>query len=148
MSARLTLHFDKFIISVLIKIYKKTRKMALPILVVDDSALARKVLIRALPEDWDVEVSQASSGEEALAAYRAGHASVMFLDLTMPGLTGFDVLETLRREELNTFVIVVSADVQQEAKARVKANGAIAFVEKPVSREKLVPILREYGLYA
>jgi len=71
----------------------------------------------------------------------------MFLDLTMPGMTGFDVLETVRAEGLDSFVIVVSADIQPEARVRVKALGAVAFVEKPISSEKLLPILKEYGLY-
>lgn len=122
--------------------------MALPVLVVDDSALARKLLINALPDDWDVEVSEAVNGTEALAAYREGRASVMFLDLTMPGMTGFAVLAQLRAEGADTAVIVVSADVQAGAKERVKAGGAIAFVEKPVSAQKIELVLREYGLYA
>ena len=122
--------------------------MALPILVVDDSALARKVLTKALPEDWDVEVSYAANGFEALAQYRAGKASVMFLDLTMPDMNGYEVLDILKREELNTFVIVVSADVQFEAQERVRAAGAMAFIQKPVTSEKLLPILKEYGIYA
>jgi CheY-like chemotaxis protein len=122
--------------------------MALQILVVDDSALARKVLTKSLPDDWDVEISYASNGREALAQYRAGKASVMFLDLTMPDMNGYEVLETLKREELNTFVIVVSADVQLEAQERVKAAGAMAFIQKPVTSEKLLPILKEYGIYA
>ena len=42
--------------------------MALPILVADDSALARKLLIHALPEDWDVEVSEAKNGAETLVS--------------------------------------------------------------------------------
>jgi CheY-like chemotaxis protein len=122
--------------------------MALQILVVDDSALARKVLTKSLPDDWDVEISYASNGREALAQYRAGKASVMFLDLTMPDMNGYEVLEALKREELNTFVIVVSADVQLEAQERVKAAGAMAFIQKPVTSEKLLPILKEYGIYA
>jgi CheY-like chemotaxis protein len=122
--------------------------MALPILVADDSALARKVLTKSLPEDWDVEVSYASNGVEALALYREGRASVMFLDLTMPDMNGYEVLDALKQEELNTFVIVVSADVQTEAQERVKAAGAIAFIQKPVTSEKLLPILKEYGIYA
>lgn len=122
--------------------------MALPILVADDSALARKLLIHALPENWNVSVSEAKNGAEALAAYHAGQASVMFLDLTMPVMTGFEVLDELHRVDANLVVIVVSADVQLGAKDRVKAAGAAAFVEKPVSREKLEPILRELGLYA
>jgi CheY-like chemotaxis protein len=121
--------------------------MGLPVLVVDDSTLARRLLINALPEAWDVEITQAANGADALAAYREGRASVMFLDLTMPGMTGFDVLETVRAEGLDSFVIVVSADIQPEAKARVKALGAVAFIDKPITSAKLLPVLKEYGLY-
>jgi len=122
--------------------------MSLPIVIADDSLLARKVLTKALPPEWDVEISYATNGEEALALCRARRAAVLFLDLTMPGLTGFQVLEAIRREDLNTFVIVVSADVQPLAQERVRALGAIAFVAKPVNPQVLLPILKEYGLYA
>ncbi|CAG4901950.1 response regulator [Paraburkholderia gardini] len=121
--------------------------MSLPIVIADDSLLARKVLTKALPQDWDVDIAYASNGVEALDLYRAGKASVMFLDLTMPDMTGFQVLEALQHEDLNTFVIVVSADVQPMAQARVRTLGAIAFVAKPVTPEALLPILKEYGLY-
>ncbi len=69
--------------------------MPLPIVIADDSLLARKVLTKALPPDWDVDVSYAANGREALGLYREGKASVMFLDLTMPDMTGYQVLEAL-----------------------------------------------------
>jgi CheY-like chemotaxis protein len=121
--------------------------MPLPIVIADDSLLARKVLTKALPPEWDVEVSYATNGREALALYREGRASVMFLDLTMPDMTGYQVLEALQTEDLNTFVIVVSADIQPVAQQRVRELGAIAFIAKPVTTEALLPILKEYGLH-
>ena len=120
--------------------------MSLPILVVDDSAMARKMLIKSLPPEWDVEISQAENGVEAIAAYRAGKAAVMFLDLTMPVLDGFGVLEALRKEDLNSMVIVVSADIQPMAQERVLSMGAIAFVKKPVSSELISTVLKQYGV--
>jgi two-component system chemotaxis response regulator CheY len=120
--------------------------MALPILVVDDSAMARKMLIKSLPAGWDVDVSQAANGLEAMEAYRAGKAAVMFLDLTMPDMDGFQVLEALRQEELNSMVIVVSADIQTVAQERVMSLGAIAFVKKPVSADVLSAVLKQYGV--
>lgn len=122
--------------------------MGLPVLIVDDSAMARKMLARALPQDLDMELSQAANGREALDAYREGKAALMFLDLTMPVMDGFGVLETLRREQLECFVVVVSADIQPIAQQRVRDLGAIGFVQKPVTAEKLAPILREYGFLA
>jgi len=71
----------------------------------------------------------------------------LFLDLTMPVMNGFQVLEAIQHEGLDTFVIVVSADVQSGAVERAKALGAIGFVAKPVSPEAIRPILAEYGLH-
>ena len=121
--------------------------MKMPILIVDDSPMARKMLIKALPPEWNVEISQAGNGVEALEQCRAGKATAMFLDLTMPEMDGFQVLEVLREEHLNSTVIVVSADVQPKAQERAIALGAIAFVQKPVTAEKLLPILKQHGLY-
>lgn len=121
--------------------------MAISVLVVDDSPMARKMLIKSLPAEWDIDIRQAADGEEALAAYRQGGADVIFLDLNMPGLDGYGVLETLRAEGLNCLVIVVSADVQPQARERVMNMGAIAFVQKPVDAQKLEPVLREYGVF-
>jgi len=120
--------------------------MSVSVLVVDDSPIARKMLRKALPADWDITVQEACNGEEAMLAYRAGKVDVMFLDLTMPTMDGFQVLEVLQTEDLNCFVIVVSADVQPQARERALAMGAIAFVSKPVNAENIRTVLREYGV--
>lgn len=121
--------------------------MPVSVLVVDDSAMARKMLIKSLPAHWEMEITQASNGVEAIEAYRAGKAEIMFLDLTMPIMDGYQVLETLRQEDMNSLVIVVSADIQPIAQQRVKSLGAIAFVKKPVTSEVIESVLKEYGFY-
>ena len=120
--------------------------MATAVTVVDDSFLSRKMLIKALPPDWDVEITQASNGREALDACRAGKAQVMFLDLTMPDMDGYQVLETLQKESMPTTVIVVSADIQPEAQQRVKQLGAIAFIEKSIKINQIRTVLEEAGI--
>lgn len=120
--------------------------MTTPILIVDDSAMSRKVMIRALPKEWDVEISQAVNGEEAVEAYRAGKADVMFLDLTMPVMDGYEVLATLKKEDLNSFVIVVSADIQPKARERVLNLGAIDFLKKPLATDDITKVLKKFGL--
>ena len=120
--------------------------MAIPVLVVDDSGMSRKLVIKALPAGWDIEIHQACNGQEALELYRQGKAHIMFLDLTMPVMDGFEVLEALKREGLNAFVIVISADVQPKAQERVKELGAIAFLKKPVKTEEITRVLQEYGV--
>ena len=70
----------------------------IPLLVCDDSAMARKQLIRALPPEWPVSITQASQGEEAMAAIRQGLGEVVLLDLTMPVMDGYQVLAQVREE--------------------------------------------------
>lgn len=120
--------------------------MPIPVTVVDDSKISRKMVIRSLPSDWDIELTQASNGLEALDAYRAGKAEVMFLDLTMPEMDGYEVLKILQKEALNTFVVVITADIQPEAQVRVKKLGAMAFIKKPVKTENIAKVLKQYGI--
>ncbi|MDU9409384.1 response regulator [Pseudomonas sp. zfem001] len=119
----------------------------IPLLVCDDSNMARKQLIRALPAEWPVTLSQATNGEEALALIRQGQGQVMLLDLTMPVLDGYQTLAALRAEGLSSQVIVVSGDVQEEAVRRVRELGALAFIKKPADPEILRQTLIALGLF-
>ncbi|MGA4322464.1 response regulator [Ectopseudomonas hydrolytica] len=119
----------------------------IPLLVCDDSNMARKQLIRALPPEWPVTLSQAANGEEALALVRQGQGQIMLLDLTMPVLDGYQTLAALQAEGLQSQVIVVSGDVQDEAVRRVRELGALAFIRKPADPAILRQTLIELGLF-
>ncbi len=121
--------------------------MTTNVLVVDDSSVSRKILIASLPKDWDINITQAVNGLDALEKYHQGLADIIFLDLTMPVMDGFQTLETMQKEGLDSFVIVLTADIQPEAEARVMKLGAMAFLKKPVNKEYLVTILKEHGIY-
>lgn len=108
--------------------------------------MARKQVARSLPEGWDVEVTFATNGSEALDAIRAGKGEMVFLDLTMPVLDGFGVLEAVKNEELKAVIVVISGDIQPEARQRVMSLGALDFIKKPVSKEKLHDVLERFGL--
>lgn len=120
--------------------------MTIPVTICDDSSFARKQISRALPRGWDIEITYAANGIEGLEAIRAGKAEFLFLDLTMPELDGFGVLEALRREKLESMVIVVSGDIQSESKRRVHELGALAFLKKPVDQAELHNVLTSYGV--
>jgi CheY-like chemotaxis protein/chemotaxis protein CheY-P-specific phosphatase CheC len=116
------------------------------LLVCDDSNMARKQLLRALPSDWPVAISQAANGLEAMAILRQGQIDVLLLDLTMPQMDGYQVLAALQAENLACKVIVVSGDVQEQAVQRVMALGALAFVQKPADPDQLRQTLARLGL--
>lgn len=122
--------------------------MSIPLLVVDDSSFARKQVVRALPKDWDVEVSQAVNGEDALEQIQAGKGEVVLLDLTMPVMDGFGVLENIRAKDLPAVVIVISGDIQPEAEARVMKLGALAFIKKPLDSDQLSQVLSDFGIHS
>ncbi len=117
--------------------------MSVRLLICDDSMMARKQLLRALPPDWELDVTQAANGLEALIAIRAGKAQLMLLDLTMPELDGYGVLKAVRDEGLTVTIIVVSGDVQEQAVNRVMALGALMFLQKPVDALDLRKALRD-----
>lgn len=120
--------------------------MPIPVTIADDSMMSRKAVRRALPADWDIEITEATNGKEALAAVEAGLADVLFLDLTMPELDGFGVLRHLHEQHAKTIVIVISADIQPEAKKLVDALGAFCFLHKPLNPQQLGKVLSDLGL--
>lgn len=120
--------------------------MTTPVLICDDSSFARKQMARALPSDLDVSVTFAGNGEEGLQAIKAGKGDLLFLDLNMPVMDGYEVLKAIREQDLPTMVIVVSGDIQPDAYQRVMKMGALEFVKKPVKTEEIVDILDKYGI--
>jgi len=122
--------------------------MSVALLIVDDSSFSRRAMLKSLPESWDVNITQATNGVEALEALRKGLGEVVLLDLTMPVLDGFGVLEGIRDEGIEAKVVVVSADIQPKAKLRVISLGALAFLQKPFNKESLAAILAECGVYS
>ncbi|NQZ20523.1 MAG: response regulator [Colwellia sp.] len=121
--------------------------MSIPLLICDDSNMARKQVARSLPDGWDVDISFATNGKEGIEAIKAGKGDVLLLDLNMPIMDGYQVLETIVKEDLPTMVIVISGDIQPEAHQRVTSLGALDFIQKPINKEKLTEILSAYGIY-
>ena len=120
--------------------------MAIPLLICDDSNMARKQVARSLPEGWDVEITFATNGLEGIAAIREGKGEMVFLDITMPEMDGYQVLEAVKEEGLDAMIIVISGDIQPDAHARVTKLGAMDFIQKPVNPDKLQEVLRRFGL--
>lgn len=114
--------------------------MKAKILVVDDSGLARR-LIRKILEELGHEVEEASDGTQALERYALNHHDAVVLDLLMHGMYGVEVLKKLKELNPELPVIVASADIQRTTREQVKEEGAVAMVNKPVTKEQLAEVL-------
>jgi chemotaxis protein CheY-P-specific phosphatase CheC len=116
------------------------------VLICDDSLVARKQVAKCLPQDWEVSVHFAKHGGEALESLCEGKGQVLLLDLNMPVMDGYQTLQAIQEQQLLTKTIVVSGDIQPEAKARVLGLGAVDFIQKPVSSEDLADVLRKHNV--
>ncbi|MDN4501723.1 response regulator [Alteromonadaceae bacterium BrNp21-10] len=122
--------------------------MSFPVLICDDSNLARRMVQRSLPKDWDVEIYTAEHGKQAMDILRQQHIALLFLDLTMPEMDGLQVLQAIKEETIETYVVVISGDIQPQMQQRVMAFGALDFITKPVDNLRLQNILETFGFYS
>ena len=107
------------------------------ILIVDDSSMSRRILRRIL-ESAGNEVIEAEEGAAGLELFFLERPEVVFLDLTMKDMYGLDVLEKIREVDPNARVVVASADIQDQTREMVDRAGANAFINKPLSEEKVL----------
>ena len=104
------------------------------VLVVDDSAFARKVLRESLGTSSELEVvATASDGIDALEKIAQLDPDVVTLDLVMPNLDGIGVLKALSHEQRRRVVIVSMADGESELGVEALAAGAFDLVHKPTA---------------
>src|ERR1700687_1126102 len=116
-------------------------------LIADDEESARARLSRMLAAYPDIEIAgEACDGLEAVAQIEELRPDLLFLDIEMPGLTGFEVLQSVRRTVPLPLVIFVTG-YDQHALAAFEAD-ALAYLLKPVSPERLAQVIdraRKFG---
>ena len=110
------------------------------ILIVDDSSMSRRML-RRIVESAGYEVVEAAEGAAGLEQYFLENPDLVFLDLTMKDMYGLDVLAKLRELDPDARVIIASADIQDSTREMVAAAGANAYINKPLSPEKVLQAL-------
>jgi len=108
-------------------------------LIVDDEAPARAKVRRLLDAAPDVEIAgEASTGREAVAAIKHTQPDIVFLDIQMPGIDGFGVVDAVERDG-GPYVVFVTAD---DSKAlRAFEVGAVDYLLKPFTAERFNQVL-------
>ncbi len=107
------------------------------ILVVDDEKSIRDVLAQVLGYEG-YQVGTASSGGEALTAYRAEPFDLVILDVKMQGIDGIDTLQQLRLLDPDARVIMVSGHATVSTAVQSVQQGAFDFLEKPLDADRLL----------
>jgi DNA-binding NarL/FixJ family response regulator len=114
------------------------------ILIADDHPLVRAGLKQIIAETADLAITdEAANGLEVLEKVRKSHFSLVLLDITMPGLSGLDVLKQLRSEMPDLPVLVLSIHSEEHYAIRVLKAGASGYLTKESAPEELIAAIRK-----
>lgn len=114
------------------------------VLLADDHAIVRDGLKRILGATPDLQVAgEAASGDQALALVKANDYDVAMLDMSMPGLSGLDLIKRLKIEKPKLPLLVLSMHGEQQYAARVLKAGASGYLSKDSAADLLVGALRK-----
>ena len=116
-------------------------------LVIDDSKQAADALVQML-NLWDLQARSALNPAGGMSILESAVPNVIFLDINMPGVDGFEVLGFLRREPrlINVPVIIVTSDDQPETAHKAIKSGASSVIIKPVMIDSLESALVKAGI--
>lgn len=108
------------------------------VLIVDDQEINRDVLGSILEDDY--ELLYAENGEEALKIMweQRERLSIVLLDLMMPVLNGFEVLETVRKDELLRQIPIIVLTAERSAELQALQLGASDFIPKPFDEQEVI----------
>jgi len=109
--------------------------------IVDDDASIREAL-KSLMRSAQFDAEAFASAEEFLASESLGDTSCLILDLTLPGMNGFELQHRLQVEGRDIPVIFITAHADETSRQRALKGGAIEFLSKPVRCEPLFGAIR------
>jgi len=108
-------------------------------LIVDDESLARRGLAHRLKNIEDIEViGEARNGREALVLIREKSPDLVFLDIQMPGVSGFEVVQQL---DVDTMPVILFLTAYDEYAVRAFEVNALDYILKPIDEERLNQVL-------
>ena len=110
------------------------------ILVVEDNEDNRRILLYRLKKIGEFEIIEAANGEEAVAAVQAGAPDLIFMDLKMPVMDGWEATRRIRALPEGTTIPIIALTAQAMAgdEQKALANGCNDYLAKPVVDPELV----------
>ena len=108
--------------------------------IVDDAESVRKS-IAAVMSTTDIIVYDYGSAEEFLAEFEPGEDCCVVVDQHMPGMTGLELLQTLRKRSITVPVIVITGQGDALLKEKALEAGAMMLLHKPVDGEELITLI-------
>jgi two-component system chemotaxis response regulator CheY len=111
------------------------------VLVVDDAAFMRLSLKVILAKGGFEVIGEAGNGEEAIEKYKILKPDIVTLDITMPGMSGVEVIKEIKKIDKNAKIIMISAMGQERLIRESIINGARDFIVKPFKEDHIIKAL-------
>lgn len=116
----------------------------LKVMLVDDHYLVRMGLASIIGLEPDMTIcAEASTGEQAVALFRARRPDVILIDLRLPGMNGTEAIQAIRAEFPDARIVMLSTYVCDEEIYGALHAGAMAYLVKSVQREELIRAIRK-----
>ena len=110
--------------------------MASKILVIDDEEIVGESLRKTF-EDEDYEIDTAYSGEEGIRKSRGKTFDLMIVDLKMPDISGLDVIRTIKEEQPDTMMVMITGYSSVDSAVRALKIGAFDYLPKPFTPDEI-----------
>jgi two-component system chemotaxis response regulator CheY len=115
------------------------------VLIIDDSSATRAYVRAALEELADMQVSEATSGFDALRILPRERFDLLLVDINMPNINGLELISFIRRSETHreTPLLIISTEASERDRARAMTLGANGYLAKPFTAEALAEAVRK-----
>ncbi|MDC7288145.1 response regulator [Blautia schinkii] len=116
--------------------------MSKKIMIVDDALFMRKTIRRILEANGYTDILEMPDGESALNAYEQEKPDLILLDITMPGMSGLEVLEKIMSMDPSAKIVMCSAVGQEMMIQKAVVMGAADFIVKPFKSDEFIRIVK------
>ena len=115
------------------------------VLIIDDSSATRAYIRAALEAETELDVTEATSGFDALRILPRSQFDLLLVDINMPNINGLELISFIRRSETHreTPLMIISTEASERDRQRAMELGANAYLAKPFTAEALIEAVRQ-----
>jgi two-component system chemotaxis response regulator CheY len=119
--------------------------MSARVLVADDSSTMRKIILRSLNTVGVPSAIEAENGEQVLDIFKPGDFDLVLTDWNMPGKSGLEVIQEIRRQDATVPIIMVTAEAERSSVTQAIQAGVSDYLVKPFTADTLREKLEKHG---